>query len=194
MAETTAARERVLAARAELEDQLHVLEASGRAAADIPAKIKRSPAKAAAVVGGLGFLALKGPQRVFGLGRRAIRGKDAAMPKAMLPEEIEKTLKRMGSDGDKVRGTLEREFAEYALKSQKNRAGQRRLLLLAVLQPLLARAARSGADWLFSPEQGGFERRLADLRARVDPNASKTDAAVDDALDAALAEPTDPAG
>jgi hypothetical protein len=188
VAETTAARERVLAARAELEDQLHVLEASGRAAADIPAKIKRSPAKAAAVVGGLGFLALKGPQRVFGLGRRAIRGKAAPMPKAMLPDEVEKTLRRMGSDGDKVRGTLERDFAAYATKAQKDRASQRRLILLAVVQPLLARGIRAGADWLFSPEQGGFERRLADLRARIDPDAPKTDVDVDEVI----AEPTDP--
>jgi hypothetical protein len=190
VAETTAARERVLAARAELEDQLHVLEASGRAAVDIPAKIKRSPAKAAAVAGGLGFLALKGPQRVFSLGRRAVRGKGAPLPKAMLPKEIEKTLRRMGSDGDQVRGTLERDFADYAMQAQKNRSGQRRLLLLAVLQPLLARAARSGADWLFSPEQGGFERRLAELRARVDPNTNQTDAAVDDAVPA---DPVPPA-
>ena len=104
MATPTDARERVLAARAELGDQLQVLDASGRAAVDIPAKIKRSPAKAAAVAGGLGFLALKGPQRVFGLGRRAVRGKDAALPKSMLPDEIEKTLRKMGSDGDQGPG------------------------------------------------------------------------------------------
>ena len=35
----------------------------------------------------------------------------------MLPEEIEKTLKKMGDDGDKVRGTLERDFAEYVRKA-----------------------------------------------------------------------------
>ena len=65
-----AARDRVLAARVELEEQLHLLEASGRAAVDIPARIKRSPAKAAAIAGGAGFLVLKGPQRLFGAARQ----------------------------------------------------------------------------------------------------------------------------
>ena len=52
---TDAARLRVLAARGELQEQLHLLEASGRAAVDIPARIKRSPAKAAAIAGGAGL-------------------------------------------------------------------------------------------------------------------------------------------
>jgi hypothetical protein len=33
------------------------------------------------------------------------------MPKAMLPEEIERTLRSLGDDGDRVRGALERDFA-----------------------------------------------------------------------------------
>ena len=52
--ETDAARDRVLAARAALGEELEILEASARAAVDIPAKIRRSPAKAAAVAGGDG--------------------------------------------------------------------------------------------------------------------------------------------
>ena len=167
---TDAARDRVLAARADLAEELQVLEASGRAAVDIPAKIRRSPAKAAAVAGGLGFLALKGPQRVFGLGRRIVRGKDKPLPKKMLPEEIEKSLRKLGSDGDRVRGTLERDFAAYAAQKEKARRGQRNLLFLAVAQPILSRAARASAEWLFSPDKGSFERRLAEMRARVDPN------------------------
>jgi hypothetical protein len=163
---TDAARDRVLAARADLADEFQILEASGRAAVDIPAKIRRSPAKAAAVAGGLGFLALKGPQRLF----RVVRGKDKPLPKSMLPEEIEKSLRRLGSDGDRVRGTLERDFAEYAAQKQKSRRGQRNLLVLAVAQPILARAARASAEWLFSPDKGSFERRIAEMRARVDPN------------------------
>jgi hypothetical protein len=167
---TDAARDRVLAARSDLADEFQILEASGRAAVDIPAKIRRSPAKAAAVAGGLGFLALKGPQRLFGLGRRVVRGKDAKLPKSMLPEEIEKSLRKLGSDGDRVRGTLERDFAEYAAQKEKSRRGQRNLLFLAVAQPILSRAARASAEWLFSPDKGSFERRIAEMRARVDPN------------------------
>jgi len=167
---TDAARDRVLAARADLAEEFQILEASGRAAVDIPAKVRRSPAKAAAVAGGLGFLALKGPQRLFGLGRRVVRGKDKPLPKTMLPEEIEKSLRKLGSDGDRVRGTLERDFAAYAAQKEKSRRGQRNLLVLAVAQPILSRAARASAEWLFSPDKGSFERRIAEMRARVDPN------------------------
>ena len=41
--ETDAARDRVLAARAALGEELETLEASARAAVDIPAKIRRRP-------------------------------------------------------------------------------------------------------------------------------------------------------
>jgi hypothetical protein len=58
--ETDAARDRVIAARGDLETELIALEATFRDAIDIPAKIKRSPAKAAAVVGGAGFVVLGG--------------------------------------------------------------------------------------------------------------------------------------
>ena len=173
MATPADARERVLAARAELGDQLQVLDASARAAADIPAKIKRSPAKAAAVVGGLGFLALKGPQRVFRLGKRAIRGKDAALPESMLPDEIEKTLRKMGRDGDKVRGTLERDFADYAQKARKQRHERRNLVLLAIVQPLAVRGARALADFVFSPEPGKFQERLDAVRQQLDRPSSE---------------------
>ena len=164
MATPADAREQVLAARAELGDQLQVLEASARAAADIPAKIKRSPAKAAAVVGGLGFLALKGPQRVFRLGRRAVRGKERELPASMLPSEIEKTLRKMGSDGDKVRGTLERDFAAYARQAQKSRNDRRNLILLSLFQPLVARGAKTAADFLFAPDPRSFQERLEAIR------------------------------
>ena len=53
--ETDAARDRVLAARAALGDELETLEASARAAVDVPAKIRRSPGKAAAIAGGDGL-------------------------------------------------------------------------------------------------------------------------------------------
>lgn len=173
MATPADARERVLAARAELGDQLQVLDASARSAADIPAKIKRSPAKAAAVVGGLGFLALKGPQRVFRLGRRAVRGKDASLPDSMLPPEIEKTLRKLGSDGDKVRGTLERDFADYAQHAQKQRNQRRNLVLLALVQPIAVRGAKAFADFLFSPEAGKFQERLDAVRQQLDRSASE---------------------
>ncbi len=60
----------------------------------------------------------------------------------MLPEEVEKTLRKLGNDGDKVRGALERDFAEYAKKSAKERQAIGSVLLLALGRPLAARAAR----------------------------------------------------
>ena len=78
--EQAAARDRVLAARAEVDEELQVLEASTRAAVDIPAKIRRNPARAAAVVGGVGFLALRGPQRIVRGTRRPVFGAPKPMP------------------------------------------------------------------------------------------------------------------
>lgn len=165
--EQDAARERVLAARAEFADQLEVLEASGRAAIDIPAKIRRSPEKAAAIVGGAGFLALKGPQRLFGAARRAVTGKPAPMPKRMLPAEIEKTLRKLGHDGDKVRGALERDFAAYAKQTEKGRKGLASVLLLGAARPLMERGAKAAGAFFLTPDAEGFAARLAQVRARA---------------------------
>jgi hypothetical protein len=163
-----AARQRVLAARAEFTEQLTVLEASGRAAADIPARIKRSPGKVAAVVGGVGFLALKGPQRVVRVTKRAVGIKPEPFPKSMLPAEVEKTVRKLGSDGDKVRGALERDFAAYAKASHKQRDSIRTLLLLSLARPVLARVGRTAAETLFTPDAPGFQVRLDQVRARMD--------------------------
>ena len=165
--EQDAARDRVLAARAEFEEQVGLLGASGRAAVDIPARVRESPAKAAAIVGAVGFLALKGPQRVFGAARRAIWGEPAPMPKRMLPPEVEKTLRKLGDDGDKVGAALERDFADYAKKHHKEREGLKGILLLAVVRPLLGRAAKSVGDALFSPDSEGVSARLKEVRERA---------------------------
>jgi hypothetical protein len=165
--EQDAARDRVLAARADLEAQVEQLAASGRAAVDIPARIRESPAKAAAIVGTVGFLALKGPQRIFGAVRKAIWGEPAPMPKRMLPPEVEKTLRKLGDDGDKVGAALERDFADYAKKAHKEREGIKSIVLLAVVRPLLGRAAKSIGDALFSPDSEGVSARLKEVRERA---------------------------
>ena len=169
--ETDAARDRVIAARADLAGELETMEASVRAAVDIPARIKRSPAKAAAAVGGIGFLALKGPQRLFGAARRAVRGPAADMPKSMLPDEIEKTLRKLGDDGDKVRGTLERDFAAYAQEAEKERAGRKRAIVMAAAGPLLARGLKTATERLLSPDEDGFAAKLAEVRERAEREA-----------------------
>ena len=49
---------------------------------------------------GPAFLVLGGPRRVFRAGKRAVTGAPEPLPESMLPEEIEKTLRELGDDGD----------------------------------------------------------------------------------------------
>ena len=166
--ETDAARDRVIAARADLGAELEHLEAAARAAIDIPAKIKRSPAKAAAVAGGVGFVALKGPQRLFRAGKRVIRGPSKPLPDSMLPREIDKSLRALGSDGDKVRGIIERDFARYAKQAARDRSGARNLLLLSAARPFLARGGKMAGEWLLGADEASFSERLEQVRARAE--------------------------
>jgi hypothetical protein len=183
--EQDAARDRVLAARAALDEELQGLEASGRAAIDIPAKIRQSPAKAAAIAGGAGFLVLKGPSRLYRAARKAITGTPAPLPKRMLPKEIEKTLRSMGDDGDKVRGAIERDFADYAKKAERDRKGIISVLALALARPLVARAARAAGEYLTTPTPEGYASRLDQVRANARARADAARRSVEDAGDAA---------
>ena len=183
--EQDAARDRVLAARAALDEELQVLEASARAAVDIPAKIRQSPAKAAAIAGGAGFLVLKGPSRVYRAARKAITGTPAPMPKRMLPKEIEKTLKSMGDDCDKVRGAIERDFADYAKKAEKDRRGVVSVLAIALARPLVSRAARAAGEYLTTPTPDGYASRLEQVRATAKIRADTTRRSVEEAGEAA---------
>jgi hypothetical protein len=169
--ETDAARDRVLAARAALGEELEALEASARAAVDIPAKVRRSPAKAAAIAGSAGFVVLGGPKRLFGAARRKVFGPTADLPKQMLPKEIEKTLRKLGDDGDKVRGAIERDFAAYAREAEKDRGIG--TLATAAARPLLLRGAKAAAEWLFRSDEAGFQARLAEVRERARDEVAK---------------------
>jgi hypothetical protein len=178
-AEADAARERVLAARTELATEVERLQTSARAAVDIPAKVRRSPAKAAAVVGGVGFVALGGPRRLFRRVKSAIVGPDQPLPESMLPEEVEKTLRRLGTDGERVRGTLERDFADYLKVSQKRRGpALRQTLYYAVTLPLLRRGGKLAVDWLLQPDQRAaqIEELRSRLRVRGDQLADEPEA------------------
>lgn len=134
------ARQEVLAARGELDGDIDLLKASARHALDIKARAKESPAKVAAVAGGAGFLLLGGPRRVFRGVKQAIGGRPTPYPSKMLPEEVDRVVRRLGDDGEKVRGVLEREFANYV--TEKKRA-DRRFWRNAVIGSILAPAART---------------------------------------------------
>ena len=124
-ARTDAARAEVVASRQLLLDEVGRLEAAGRSAIDIPAKIRRSPGKTAALAAGTAFLALGGPKRTYRAVRRAVLGPKADLPKSMLPAQIDKALRSLGDDGDRVRGLLEREFADYLDKNKTDPRGPR---------------------------------------------------------------------
>ena len=172
-AEQDAARDRVLAARTELEGALSGLGASARDAVDIPAKVRRNPATAAAVAGGVAFVVLRGPQRIWRTFRTKVLRRNAPMPKRMLPKEIERTLDKLGDDGDKVRGTLERDFADYVKQRQKSRSAVPTVLLLAAARPIIGAAARRAAEYLTSPPTDGPSTRIGDFSAQVGARAKE---------------------
>ena len=170
-ARTDAARAEVLAARAGLDEELLKLEASGRAAVDIPARLRREPAKVLGAAGGAAFLLLGGPKRVLKGVRGALFGGKESLPKSMLPPEVEKTLRKLGPDGEKVRGTLEREFADY-LEEKAPQRKQRDLgavaagLLGGALKPVTARAGRELLQRLFESDGATFGDALRRARGR----------------------------
>src|SRR5204862_7241948 len=84
---TDAALAQVVAARADLGEQVDRLEAAGRAAVDVPAKVRANPAKAAGIAAGGAFLAAGGPKRLFRRAKRAVTGKDEHLPSELLPKD-----------------------------------------------------------------------------------------------------------
>ena len=136
--EQDAARDRVLAARADLAEQLELLEASAREAIDIPAKVRRSPAKAAAVVGTAGFLAAAGPAAaVRGRTPRGPRRARARCRRGCCPRRSRRPCASSATTATRSAAALERDFAEYAKKASKDRAALKSVLLLSVARPLL---------------------------------------------------------
>ncbi len=164
--ETDAARVRVLAARDALGAEIDALKGSVRAAVDIPARVRRSPARAAGVAGGAAFLVLGGPKRLFRAARRAVFGAPAPLPERMLPDEIEKTLRDLGDDGDKVRGALERDFAAYTRGAAKERRAAS--LATAVARPLMTRGLKAAAEWFLRADGEGFQARLSEVLRRAE--------------------------
>ena len=169
---TDAALAEVLAARADLAEEIDRLEAAGRAAVDIPAKIRRSPAKAAAIAGGGAFLVLGGPKRVFRNARKAITGhEEAPLPKSLLPKDIEKALKKIGTrrrQGPRHDRARLREVPRRAGEGapEGRHPGGRRSALLAAGAPAGRRrgpASRSPSG-CSTPTAAAFEEQLQKIR------------------------------
>ena len=170
-ARTDAARAQIVEARSELENEVLRLEAAGRAAVDIPSKVRRAPARTAGLAAGAAFLIAGGPQRLFRRAKRAVLGPEQELPKSMLPGEVDEALRKLGPEGDKVRGTLEREFAKYLEEHKEERDSRdlgavAALLLTNVARPLTERVGRRLAQELFSPDRAGFHDAVERIRTR----------------------------
>jgi hypothetical protein len=180
-ARTDAARAEVVAQRQVLLDEVVRLEAAGRSAIDIPAKIRRAPAKTAALAVGTAFMVLGGPKKAYRALRRAVLGPKADLPKSMLPEQIDKALRSLGDDGDRVRGLVEREFVGYLEKNKPVREARDLRGTLSelggnILRPVTAQAGKRLAGELFSPEGGGFAEAINRIQARRDAHKAAQDA------------------
>ncbi len=170
-AEVLAARAEVLAARGRLDEELVRLEASARAAVDVKAKVKRNPVKAAGAAAGAGFVLVGGPKRVLRGARNAIFGKPDPLPASMLPKEIDASLRKLGSDGERVRGTIERDFARYLdekapERKQRDLVGIIGGLLLTAGRPLAVRYGKQLAEQALNPDRAAFEAQLEKVRSR----------------------------
>jgi hypothetical protein len=177
-AEVLDARGQVLAARGALDEELVRLEASVRAAVDIPAKVKRNPVKAAGLVGGAAFLAVRGPRRVLRGARNVVFGKPDPLPKSMLPKEIDASLAKLGTDGERVRGLLEHEFASYLVATEparrgRNLRGAATIVTIAFIRPLVLRYSKHLADQIFATDGNAYTQRLDAVRARLGGDQGK---------------------
>ena len=168
---TDAALAEVVAARADFGEQVDRLEAAGRAAIDVPAKVRANPVKAAGIAAGGAFLAVGGPKRLFRRAKAAITGKDEDLPSELLPKDVEKALKKIGTDGRKVRGALERDFAGYLDQRAKDRKKEGLVagltaLGLSAFRPVALRAGRQIAERMLDPNGPAFAEQLEKVRAR----------------------------
>ncbi len=158
MADTTAeARREVSDARQAAEHQLDELAASARSAIDIPAKVRRNPARTVGLASGAAFLLLGGPRRVARAAEKRFFPARATRPPKVVPRDIERTLERLPEqDQELISAHLERDFAAYLRREHaKDPAGPRQSawktydLLLATVG---ARAARELTKRLFEPQ------------------------------------------
>ena len=77
----------------------------------------------------------------------------------------------MGSDGDQVRGTIERDFSKYLDERAKERRKEGITaaalgLATAAIRPVAIRAGKRVAEQMMNPDAASFEEQLEKIRAR----------------------------
>ena len=165
-ARTDAARAEVLAAREGLAAEVDRLEAAGRAAVDIPARIRREPAKVLGAAGGAAFLLAGGPGRLL----RRLTGRGDKDTGSILPDEVLKSLRKRGADGERTKKDLEKDFARYLEKKDPTKAkdvaiGATAAALIAnVLRPVTQRAGKRLAEELFDADRETASESLRKVR------------------------------
>ena len=98
----------------------------------------------------------------------------------MLPEQIDKALRSLGDDGDRVRGLLEREFVDYLEKNKPVREARDLRGTISelggnLLRPVTAEAGKRLAKELFKPEGGSFNEAMDRIQARRDARTRPSD-------------------
>ena len=160
-ARTDAARQEAVAARAGLADEVERLKSSARSAVDVKAKVKRYPGRAAGAVAGTAFLVAGGPKRIFRAVKRRVVGEPEPLPASLLPDEVDRAVRALGDDGGKVRGALERGFADYldATAGDRKAAARGRSLsrfALGIATPVATRAAQQALKRVLAePDRSG---------------------------------------
>ena len=154
-ARTDAARQEAVAARGGLADEVAALKTSARNAVDVRAKVKRYPARAAGIAAGTVFVVAGGPRRMLRAVKRRVVGEPQPLPESLLPEEVERALRALGDDGGKVRGALERGFADYLDATAGDRKADARSrslsrFALGIATPLAKRAGQEALKRAFS--------------------------------------------
>lgn len=140
------ARQEVAKARLGVEQELDNMAAAGRAAVDIPAKIRRNPAKTAGLAGGAAFLLLGGPRRVARSAERRFFPKRASRVPSVLPADIEETIDRLEPDQrDIVRGHLENDFNSYLRREHADEPANARRSVWKTYDLLLASVGSAAA-------------------------------------------------
>lgn len=148
------------------------LEAATRHALDLPARIRENPVQTAAIAGGLAFLLLGGPRRVFRRARQAARGSDAERAYAALPGSLRAVVDSAAPGHGDARNEARRQLA-LALhawrEDPKNRRRAARLASEALSPPGPGRAFWALAEVVGVTAAGILARRAVSRWLTGDP-------------------------